>query len=606
MERIMTHMVDVAVTILIFFLYSCLRKGRLPLLQRLYVAASAFLLIWLLAIAGILGGADGSIGALTVLDAVTCSACALMVVTVLLLTVAFIYNYESLPRMFYFLYILPVATSVIVFTNPWHHLFYRQFSIYASEVKFGPLFILSGSQYYIYCILSIVLALRNGIRMRNKGAVWQSVLFAWGLIVPVGVNLLATLKIVDLSIAATPIAFVFTIICHGIAIYYFNFLNIKPIALQNIIDNISDGYVIISSESQIINMNDAFRDAFGESYGMKNNAYLDSQVEILDEQKRDVIYNLLSFFDICRQTVSVITYEQAVIKEERKIYYSVELTPVFGKRRMMGVVALFKDVTRVKEEIKQQQQKLSQEMERERLASLGQMIGGISHNLKTPIMSVSGSAESLERLVDEYTASLGDEEVTVEDHREIAEDMREWLGKIRESCAYMSDIITTVKGLATNMNTNNIVEFSVDEVFRRVFLLMKHSLAKNRCVLSMENKLPGDAVLKGDINNLVQVVNNLVENAMDAVKGEGGEITLCAKKQNGNILIAVKDSGPGIAPEVMDRLFHSMVTTKGAMGTGLGLYSSAGLIRGKFSGRMWAENRPEGGAAFYVELPLQS
>ncbi len=97
---------------------------------------------------------------------------------------------------------------------------------------------------------------------------------------------------------------------------------------------------------------------------MKNNVYLDRQVEVLDEQKRDVIYNLLSFFDICRQTVSVITYEQAVIKDDKKIYYSVELTPVFGKQRMMGVVALFKDVTQVKEEIQQQQQKLSQEMER--------------------------------------------------------------------------------------------------------------------------------------------------------------------------------------------------------------------------------------------------
>ena len=221
-------------------------------------------------------------------------------------------------------------------------------------------------------------------------------------------------------------------------------------------------------------------------------------------------------------------------------------------------------------------------------------------------MSVSGSVESLEKLVDEYTISLGDEDVTVEDYQEIAGDMRAWLGKIRESCAYMSDIITTVKGLATNMNTNNIVEFTVDEVFRRVFLLMKHSLAKHGCVLSMENELPGDAVLKGDINNLVQVVNNLVDNAMDAMKEEGGKITLCAEKKNGNILIKVKDSGPGIAPEVMERLFHSMVTTKGAMGTGLGLYSSAGLIRGKFSGRMWAENLPEGGAVFCVELPLQS
>ena len=87
--------------------------------------------------------------------------------------------------------------------------------------------------------------------------------------------------------------------------------------------------MIISSDSQIINMNDAFRENFGESYGMKNNVYLDRQVEVLDEQKRDVIYNLLSFFDICRQTVSVITYEQAVIKDDKKIYYSVELTPVF-------------------------------------------------------------------------------------------------------------------------------------------------------------------------------------------------------------------------------------------------------------------------------------
>ena len=133
MERIMTHMVDIAITILIFFLYSCLRKGRLPLLQRLYVVASAFLLIWLLAIAGILGGADGSIQVLTVLDAITCSACALMVVSVLLLTIAFIYNYESLPRIFYFLYILPIVTSLIVFTNPWHHLFYKQFSIFREK-----------------------------------------------------------------------------------------------------------------------------------------------------------------------------------------------------------------------------------------------------------------------------------------------------------------------------------------------------------------------------------------------------------------------------------------------------------------------------------------
>ena len=64
-------------------------------------------------------------------------------------------------------------------------------------------------------------------------------------------------------------------------------------------------------------------------------------------------------------------------------------------------------------------------MEKERLASLGQLIGGISHNLKTPIMSISGAAEGLTDLINEYDTSIGDPEVTPEDHHAIANDMRE-------------------------------------------------------------------------------------------------------------------------------------------------------------------------------------
>lgn len=68
-------------------------------------------------------------------------------------------------------------------------------------------------------------------------------------------------------------------------------------------------------------------------------------------------------------------------------------------------------------------------MERERLASLGQLIGGIAHNLKTPIMSISGAAEGLTDLVKEYEASVGDPEVTVQDHHDIAKDMKDWIEK---------------------------------------------------------------------------------------------------------------------------------------------------------------------------------
>src|SRR5699024_10504415 len=87
-------------------------------------------------------------------------------------------------------------------------------------------------------------------------------------------------------------------------------------------------------------------------------------------------------------------------------------------------------------------------MERERLASLGQLIGGIAHNLKTPIMSIAGAAEGLSDLVKEYEVSIGDPEVTIEDHHAIAKDMKDWIEKTRSYTEYMSDVITAVKGQA--------------------------------------------------------------------------------------------------------------------------------------------------------------
>ena len=84
-------------------------------------------------------------------------------------------------------------------------------------------------------------------------------------------------------------------------------------------------------------------------------------------------------------------------------------------------------------------------LQQERLASLGQMIGGIAHNLKTPIMSVSGAAEGLTELVGEYIASIDNPNVTPEDHHEIARDMLDWITKIKTHISYMSDIITAAQ-----------------------------------------------------------------------------------------------------------------------------------------------------------------
>ena len=111
-------------------------------------------------------------------------------------------------------------------------------------------------------------------------------------------------------------------------------------------------------------------------------------------------------------------------------------------------------------------------MESERLASLGQLIGGIAHNLKTPIMSISGAAEGLTDLVKEYDSSIDDPEVNSQDHHDIAKDMNDWIVKIKEYTEYMSDIITAVKGQAVTLSETENVSFDIDELVKRVNILM--------------------------------------------------------------------------------------------------------------------------------------
>ena len=159
-------------------------------------------------------------------------------------------------------------------------------------------------------------------------------------------------------------------------------------------------------------------------------------------------------------------------------------------------------------------------MESERLASLGQLIGGIAHNLKTPIMSISGALEGLKNLIKEYEDSIDDPEVNSQDHHDIANDMSEWVSKIKDYTEYMSDIITAVKGQAVTLSETSAIHFTLDELVKRVNILMKHELKNAIIYLNISMKTDEHTVINGDINSLVQVINNMISNAIQAYNGE--------------------------------------------------------------------------------------
>ncbi len=244
-------------------------------------------------------------------------------------------------------------------------------------------------------------------------------------------------------------------------------------------------------------------------------------------------------------------------------------------------------------------------MERERLASLGQLIGGIAHNLKTPIMSISGATEGLTDLIKEYDSSIDDPQVNSNDHHEIAKDMFTWISKIKLHTEYMSDIITTVKGQAVALSNEDDITFTIGELLKRVDILMKHELKNAIIYLNIALKADENTIIHGDVNSLVQVINNMVSNSIQAYNGKPDQsIDLIVEKKDNNLIIEIKDYGCGIPKHVKNKLFKEMITTKGKNGTGLGLYMSYSTIRAHFNGNIILESKEGIGTTIKIILPL--
>ena len=604
-DAIVTLML-IAVAMMGVFLFRSIFRGGMKLIHRCYSMVTLCVILWMIAVLVADAANPENKRILHICDAVTYLGVAFAPVFSLLIALAFTKGWEKLPKKYWALFIIPILTNLIAWTDPLHHLLYVNYSLYSNEVVFGPYIYISGAYSYFCTLMSMVVMTRYALRMRQRLITLQSLLFCVGSFVPGAVNLVGTLQLVNLSMAATPIAFIVTVAFHGYAIYHFHMLDIRPVAMQKVLDWITDCYLLIDESGHILDTNKAFERVFAMQFGLSSGKSLGERVKAEDVANKTAVYNVLTAMTACRKSRSVITFEQAVFVQRQKFYYMVDVTPLIVDSKLEAFVVFFKDVTRVRDGMQRLHDSQARMMEQERLASLGQMVGGLAHNLKTPIMSISGGASAIENLVDECLASIGDAEVTEDDYREIYRDLRDWAGKARDACAYMSDIITAVKDQAANVNASNGRDFTFEELMKRVCLLLRHELQGGQCRLAVLDETKRSFAFHGDINNLVQVINNLVGNAVDALRPTGGgEITVRLRPGEGELLLTVEDHGPGVPPEIKERLFKQMITNKGALGTGLGVYISNTVIRAKFGGRMWLEDSPGGGAVFAISIPFE-
>lgn len=499
--------------------------------------------------------------------------------------------------------IIPILCLIGLWTNDFHHLFYIKYSIFLSEGVYGPLFYITSL--YTYSLFGIALIYLAIYSIKNiKYYFWQSLFIFIGALVPIVVNLLGVVGIFNLSIYITPMCFSITILCFALSIFKFGFLKITPIALKKIVNRISDSYIVINSDINVIDFNEpllkTFKLSADEIMG-KSLFEIDRFSKNVPTSVKKKVEHAIQKTKSDDSTIIIDEFFESLDK-----YFHIEINRITEGNNFLGTLLLFKDVTQHKHDL--QTIKNNQEIliERERLATLGQMIGGIAHNLKTPIMSISGAAEGLTDLIKEYDESIGDPDVTNDDHHAIANDMRDWITKIHSYTSYMSDIITAVKGQAVNLSENESDVFTIDEMIKRVTILMKHEIRNASLTLNTQINIPSTTTLHGDVNSLVQVVNNLITNAIQSYNGKKDDtINLSVNTDENNVVISVADHGCGMTKEVQNKLFKSMITTKGKNGTGLGMFMSYSTIKGHFNGDITFETEVNKGTTFNIILPLK-
>ena len=501
-------------------------------------------------------------------------------------------------KWFVLLFIIPVITMLVLWTNDLHHLFYKYYSVNTAETEFGPYFYVHSLYTYGLFIVDIIMLLRASAKQSSMLSK-QSLLIIFGSLIPLGVNALG-MTIIDTNIYVTPISFIITILLFGVAILRYNFLSIAPIALKKVVDQMSDLYLVLNQDCVVSDCNKPFENIFKVS---KNNLIGKNLFDL------KITKNILAKKGSLRTCINNAQKNEKVFKLEVALknsekHYNVEISGIYDDGNCIGILILFKDITQHLIDMDNLEKNQNTLMERERLASLGQMIGGIAHNLKTPIMSIAGAADGLEDLITEYKQSIDDPEVTKEDHHAIANDMSSWISKIRTYDSYMSDVITAVKGQAVNMNDEKPILFTIKELFNRVNILMKHELKNALVTLNIDFKISENTEILGNINSLVQVLNNLISNAIQAYNGKPNQyIDLIFDTKDDKLLISVIDHGCGITKEVQDKLFSQMITTKGQKGTGLGLFMSYSTIKGHFKGDMNFESEVGKGTRFNILLP---
>ncbi len=220
----------------------------------------------------------------------------------------------------------------------------------------------------------------------------------------------------------------------------------------------------------------------------------------------------------------------------------------------------------------------------EKMKVLGELSGGVAHQLRNPLHIILSTAQySIEKFM------LSGEQL---------ECMNTITATVMNAEKIVRDLLRT-----THFDNLTIEDIPVQSLLDQTLELIKNK-CNNQNIQLKKTYEASDAILRADYSYLQQCILNILINSCE-VMPEGGGIEIGYHIDGDFVDISLKDTGPGIAQEILDRLFTPFYTTK-ATGTGLGLFFVYEVVTKQFGGDIKIQNHPQGGASSIIRLPLNT
>ena len=257
--------------------------------------------------------------------------------------------------------------------------------------------------------------------------------------------------------------------------------------------------------------------------------------------------------------------------------------------RARGFYAVVNDVTLLKDTQRRESQHMQEMAHVSRLASMGEMAAEIAHQINQPLSAIGMFNAAAQRSLE----SGGDQT-----------QVREWLGMIAAQVKRAGQVIEHMRRFVRK-GEPSYCELDLNQATREIASLLEYEAKARQVSLNLELCEPLPPVWAA--RNLVeQVIYNLGRNALEALasREQDRRLTLRTSADAGQVRVEVEDNGPGIEPEMEERMFEAFSTQK-QDGLGMGLAVSRSII-GALGGDLGYRNLPEGGVLFYFNLPQET